>query len=76
MYICPHSEGVHTCLLKCCRSTCSSVAILKGCMVRESLGTPALIVHHGYFSILSSSLVVLCFSCVWNITGLRGCKQD
>jgi len=39
MYICRHSEGVHTYLLKCCRGTCSSVGMLKRYMVRERLGT-------------------------------------
>jgi len=40
MYICRHSEGVHTYLLKCCCGTCSSVGMVKGYMVRERLGTP------------------------------------
>ena len=42
MFICRHSEGVHAYLLKCCRGTYSSVGMLKGYMVRESLGIPGL----------------------------------
>jgi len=37
-----NAEGVHTYLLKCWRSTCSSVGMLKGYMVRGRLGIPAL----------------------------------
>jgi len=42
MFIFQKSEGVHPYLLKCCRGTCSFVAMLKGYMVRKRLGTPAL----------------------------------
>jgi len=42
MLIFPNTEGVHAHLSKCWRGTCLSVGILKGCMVRERLGTPAL----------------------------------
>jgi len=42
MLICQNSEGVHAYLLKCWRSTCSSIRMLKEYMVRKRLGTPAL----------------------------------
>jgi len=42
MFNCQNSEGVHPYLLKCCGDTCSFVGMLKGCIVRKSLGTPAL----------------------------------
>ena len=35
-------KGVHAYLLKCCRVTFLSVGVLKGYIVRESLGTPVL----------------------------------
>jgi len=41
MFICRNAEGVHAYLLKCRRGTCSSVRMLKGCMVNKRLGTTA-----------------------------------
>jgi len=40
--ICRNAEGVHAYLSKCWKSNCSSVLMLRGYMVRKSLGTPAL----------------------------------
>jgi len=37
MFICRNAEGVHAYLSKCRRGTCSSVGMLKGCMVSERL---------------------------------------
>jgi len=42
MFICEKSEVVYSYLLKCCRGTCSFVGMLKGYMVRKSLGVPVL----------------------------------
>ena len=42
MLICRNAEGVHAYLSKCWKSNCSSVLMLRGYMVRKSLGTPAL----------------------------------
>jgi len=42
MFIVRNSEGVHAYLLESFRGTCSSVGMLKGYVVRERLGTPAL----------------------------------
>jgi len=40
----------------CRRGTCSSVEMLKGCMVRESLGTPALERIERYFEDYKSQI--------------------
>jgi len=42
MFICPNTEGVHAYLSKRWRGICSSVGMLKGYLVKERLGTPAL----------------------------------